>query len=79
MPLTERWIVRLWDGFDGLWMDVSKPMAREAAERLAGDKNEENSGKRDAGYDDIDYYAAFPADTTMHFSRAGAGSMTGRD
>lgn len=63
------YIVRLWDGFDGEWMDIGEPMPRAAAEKSAGDKNEAMpGGKRDRGYSDIDYYAAFPVDTKMVFS-----------
>lgn len=68
--MTEQlYVVRLYDGFDNLWMDVSKPMSKAEAEKLAGDKNEERSGSgagnRDGHYDEIDYYKAWPADTRM--------------
>lgn len=71
--MTEQlWVVRLWDGFDGEWMDVSDQMSEAAARKLAGDKNERrsgsNRGKREGSYGDIDYYAAFPADRKMTFS-----------
>lgn len=63
------YVVRLWDGFDGLWMDVSKPLPQAEAEALAGDKNEARigtgAGNRDGHYHEIDYYKAFPADTKM--------------
>lgn len=67
------YIVRLWDGFDGEWMDVSEPLPKADAEKLAGDKNESRTsgpgaGKREGGYGQIDYYRAFPADTRMVFS-----------
>lgn len=72
------YIVRLYDGFDGEWMDVSGPLPKEEALELAGDKNEKRmgsaAGKREGSYDDIDYYRAFPADTTMRFS--GGNSLT---
>lgn len=68
----ERYIVRLWDGFDGEWMDVSDPLPKTEAEKLCGDKNEARlggaAGKREGNYNDIDYYAIFPADTKMRFS-----------
>ena len=71
--MTEKlWIVRLWDGFDGEWMDVSDPMPENDAKELAGDKNEARSGSgagnRDGHYGEIDYYSAFPADTKMLWS-----------
>lgn len=82
MSNPDLYIVRLWDGFDGEWMDVSEPLPKEEAEKLAGDKNEARSGsatgKRDGSYSDVDYYRAFPADTKMIFSEEGLGSMTGR-
>lgn len=67
------WVVRLWDGFDGEWMDVSDPIAdRAEADTLCGDKNEARaSGKREGSYGDIDYYKVFPADTVMFFSEKG--------
>ena len=75
------YIVRLWDGFDNEWMDVSEPLPKDEAEKLAGDKNEARSGsaagKREGSYNDIDYYKAFPADTTMIFSKEGLGPATG--
>lgn len=65
-------IVRLWDGFDGEWMDVSGPLPHAEAEVLCGDKNAARGGglhgKRRGDYADIDYYAVFPADSTMRFS-----------
>ncbi len=70
-PTTELYVVRLWDGFDGEWMDVSELLTREEAARVCGDKNEARggsaAGKRDGSYSDIDYYKVFPADTVMHF------------
>lgn len=67
------YIVRLWDGFDGEWMDVSDPLPKDEAEKLAGDKNEARTsgpgaGLREGRYDQIDYYRAWPADTKMVFS-----------
>lgn len=73
------YVVRHWDGFDGEWIDISEPLPKIKAEQLCGDKNEARrgsaAGKREGNYDDIDYYAVFPADTVMHFSDAGAGPM----
>lgn len=65
----EQYVVRLWDGFDNIWMDVSGPMPKAEAEKLAGDKNEardgSGAGNRDGHYDEIDYYKAWPIDTRM--------------
>lgn len=70
--IDQIWTVRLWDGFDGEWMDVSEPMTQVAADNLAGDKNAARGGslegKREGSYGDIDYYKAFPADTRMIFA-----------
>lgn len=73
------YVVRLWDGFDGEWMDISEPLPQAEAEKLCGDENEKRTGpgagKREGHYSEIDYYAVFPADTVMRFSDKGAGSM----
>lgn len=72
MPQTTLYIVRLWDGFDGEWMDVTPPLPKDEAEKEAGDRNEKRigagAGKRHGNYNEIDYYAVFPADTKMRFS-----------
>lgn len=60
--------VRLWDMMDGTWVDVGEPVSRLAAESDAEALNEQMHGKPDAGYDDGDYYAAFPADSELHWS-----------
>lgn len=66
-----QYIVRLWDGFDGEWMDVSDPLSKEDAEELCKKKNRERiglGGKETGDYNDIDYYRVFPSDTKMMFS-----------
>lgn len=72
------YVVRLWDGFDGEWMDVSGPLPKDEALKLAGDKNEARigagAGNRHGNYSEIDYYKAFPANTRMRF--ADGNSMT---
>lgn len=60
------YVVRLYDGFDNIWMDVSKPTSREEAEKIWNEKTE--NGKKNTKFDDIDYYAIYPADTEMLFS-----------
>lgn len=64
----ELWQVRLWDMMDGTWIDVGEPTTREAAEQEAGFLNREKHGKSEAGFDDGDYYSAFPADSELHWS-----------
>lgn len=68
------YVVRLWDGFDGVWMDVTEPMPYEDANREWGRFTE--GGTKHTRYQDIDYYKVFPADTTMHFSYATGQSQT---
>lgn len=65
----ELYVVRLYDGFDNEWMDVSKPVSAEEADRIWREKTE--GGTKNTSYDDIDYYRVFPADTTMLYSREG--------
>lgn len=57
------YIVRLYDGFDYEWMDVSEPVPLNEAERIWNEKTD--SGTRRTSFDDIDYYKIFPADTKM--------------
>lgn len=54
---TDLYIVRLWDGFDGEWMDVSEPLPKDEADKLCT-----------GSYNDIDYYMVFTADTKMFFA-----------
>ena len=58
-----KYVVRLYDGFDGYWMDVSKPMTREEAKGILSERTK--NGTKNTCYDDIDYYSIFPADTRM--------------
>lgn len=64
----ELWQVRVWDCMDGTWVDVGQPVYRFAAEGDAESLNLEKHGKPDAGYDDGDYYEAFPAESELHWS-----------
>ena len=52
---NEKFIVRLYDGFDNEWIDVSSP-------------NKTKNGAEKTKFNDIDYYDIFPADTIMYFS-----------
>lgn len=60
------YVVRLYDGFDRLWMDVSDPVSYDEAERIWNEKTDD--GTKMTSYDDIDYYRVFPADTKMLYS-----------
>lgn len=62
-------IVRLYDGFDNEWIDISKPVSREEAEEIL-DK-ETKGGTEKTSFENIDYFCIFPADTVMGLSEAG--------
>ena len=66
METEKLYVVRLYDGFDNLWMDVSKPLPKDEAHKILMEKTKD--GTKNTKFDDIDYYAIFPADTTMMFS-----------
>ena len=63
--MEEKFVVRLYDGFDYVWIDVSEPVSKEEANRIWNEKTE--NGTRKTKYEDIDYFAIFPADTVMHY------------
>lgn len=65
----ELYVVRLYDGFDNEWMDVSEAISREEAEKILAEKTE--NGTKMTKFEDIDYYEIFPADTIMLFSAEG--------
>lgn len=65
-PQAELYIVRLWDGGDHVWIDVSKPLPREEADEIWN--KETKNGTEKTKYDDFDYYRVFPADTRMLFN-----------
>lgn len=58
-----QYIVRLYDGFDNQWLDVSEPVTYEEARLIWNERT--NNGTEKTKYDDIDYYKIFPADTVM--------------
>jgi len=60
---TGLYVVRLYDGFDYCWMDVSKALSWDEAEAVWKEKTE--SGSKNTCYGDIDYYDIFPSDTRM--------------
>jgi hypothetical protein len=57
------YVVRLWDGMDGMWMDVSEPVTANEAKRIWNEKTQ--NGTKNIGFSEIDYYAIYPADTKM--------------
>ena len=52
------YVVRLYDGMDYEWVDVSVPDTYDNALKLWNEKTE--NGKKNVKYDDIDYYKIFP-------------------
>lgn len=57
------YIVRLYDGFDNIWIDISKPVSKEEADEILN--KETAGGRKNTSYDDIDYYKIFPSNTKM--------------
>lgn len=62
----DKYIVRLWDGGDGYWIDISKPLSKEDATSLWN--KETKNGTCNTKYEDYDYYAIFPANTVMLYA-----------
>ena len=59
-------VVRLWDGMDGVWTDVTEPLPKEEADKVWREKTE--NGTKKVSFDEIDYYQVFPASTRMIYS-----------
>jgi len=68
---TGLYIVRLFDGFDYEWMDVTEALPWEKAVEVWNNHTE--NGTKKTSYNDIDYYRIFPSSTRMRF---GARSPT---
>lgn len=58
-----KFVVRLWDGMDGCWTDVSEPVSR--AEALAVWWKHTHKGRKKIRFADIDYYRIFNEGTAM--------------
>ena len=67
MTNTELFIVRLWDGMDGAWYDISGPVSREEANDIWNKKTK--NGTKKISYNEIDYYKIFPANTSMFYDK----------
>jgi hypothetical protein len=67
MP-ADRFVVRLYDGFDNTWIDVTATVPRAEADRVFAEKT--GNGTHHVRFADIDYYRIFPADTQMLYSTA---------
>ncbi len=63
--MTDQFVVRLWDMFDG-WIDITEPVSRDEADRVWREKT--SNGKEKTKYGDGDYYKVFPADTKMYWT-----------
>lgn len=61
----DKFVVRLWDMFDG-WIDISEPVTKEEADRIWN--KETADGTKNTKYADGDYYSIFPADTKMFYT-----------
>lgn len=61
---TGLYVVRLYDGFDHVWMDISDAVPWEEALVLWNARTQ--NGTQNTCYGDIDYYDIFPSDTRMH-------------
>ena len=66
MEKEKLYVVRLYDGFDNIWMDVSKPLPYDKAKEIWMEKTKD--GTKNTKFSDIDYYKLFPADTKMLFT-----------
>ena len=73
----ELYVVRLYDDFDNEWIDVSKPVSYEEAQKIWNERTD--NGEKGTNFDDIDYYKIFPADTVMYFSIEGEKLRGGLD
>ena len=60
------YIVRLYDGFDNEWMDISKAVSGKEAKSIWLERT--NDGTKNTEYSDIDYYSIFPSHTKMLYS-----------
>lgn len=66
LKLQKLFVVRLYDGFDNLWIDITKPVSEEEANEIWNTYTENGTVKSRCEH--IDYYAIFPADTKMIYS-----------
>ena len=67
--INENFIVRLYDGFDNEWIDVSKPVLYEEALKIWCEKTSDGTEK--THFNHIDYYAIYSEDIVMHYSLKG--------
>jgi hypothetical protein len=63
---VECFVLRLWDGMDGVWIDVTGPIPYADCQTVYNEKTANGTVK--TTFQDIDYYRIFPADTIMEYS-----------
>lgn len=63
--INRKYIVRLFDGIDDLWIDITKPISYEEAQKIWNEKTE--NGTKNTNFGDIDYYKIFSADIKNDF------------
>ena len=73
---VDKYVVRLYDGFDNEWIDVSEPVSYEEAVKIWNEKT--NNGEKNTRFGDIDYYDIYPASTVMMFSEEGRRKREGK-
>lgn len=64
--ISSLYIVRQYDYFDNIWVDVSSPLSQEDAQVLWNQKTA--NGTKNCKFEHRDYYAIFPSNTVMVFS-----------
>ena len=67
--MEKLYVVRLFDGFDYEWIDVSEPVSYEEAKKIWNDRTDNGTKKK--SFNDIDYFKIFPVDTVMKYSEDG--------
>lgn len=63
--MNEKFIIRIYDGMDHCWTDVTGQLTKEEAEKKFAELTD--NGTKMTDFSDIDYYAIFPAETKMVF------------
>lgn len=74
--MKKKYIVRLWDGFDHMWVDITGPISHKAAKKIWNEKTAD--GTKMTAFQDIDYYSIFPADTKMLYRPDGPFALSDR-
>ena len=59
-------VVKLFDGFDFEWIDISDPLPYYKAKEIWDEKTKKGTQK--TTFNDIDYYKIFPAEVVMKYS-----------